>query len=93
MNNLISSTTLEGRYAKSRMKRSSKGGRYQIVLGPKSAARLDDLKTRVDPESYTEVFRVSLRILEAILDETDRGSEFLIKDKDGQIYPFRFFVD
>lgn len=67
--------------------------RIQLVLGAKAVERLDKLKERMDPPNQTEVFRNSLQLLEAVIDEIDKGNEFLLKDKDGNIHPYRMFID
>jgi len=63
--------------------------RLQVVLGESAVARLERLQEYVEPNTKTEVFRVALRLLEDVVSELDKGNEFLIKDKSGQVYPYK----
>lgn len=63
--------------------------RLQVVLGESAVARLERLQEYVEPSTKTEVFRIALRLLEDVVSELDKGNEFLIKDKSGQVYPYK----
>ncbi|MGH8562668.1 MAG: hypothetical protein ACREXW_00745 [Gammaproteobacteria bacterium] len=66
--------------------------RIHILLGKSMAARLEKLRQRVEPSTRTEVFRVSLRLLEDVVKELDNGGEFFVRDKDGTYHPYRVFL-
>jgi len=66
--------------------------RIHILLGKNMAARLEKLRERVEPNTRTEVFRVSLRLLEDVVKELDEGKEFFVRDKDGALHPYRIFL-
>lgn len=67
--------------------------RVQIILGPKSIARLDVLKERMENPTRTEVIRNALRLFEAVIEELDRGHEFFVKDEAGKLHPYKIFLD
>jgi hypothetical protein len=54
--------------------------------------RLNALKLKTEAASYTEVFKNALRLYEALIEETEQGRRFLIRDENGAISPFRMFV-
>ena len=54
--------------------------------------RLNALKAKAEAASYTEVVKNALRIYEALIEETEAGKQFLIRDKDGVISIFRLFL-
>lgn len=67
--------------------------RVQIILGPKSIARLDVLKERMENPTRTEVIRNALRLFEAVIEELDRGREFFVKDEAGNLHPYKIFLE
>ena len=66
--------------------------RVQLDLSLSAVDRLSALKAKTEAASYTEVVKNALRIYEALIEETEAGKEFLIRDKDGVIAPFRLFL-
>ncbi len=66
--------------------------RVQLEMPPQAMERLQRLKDRIEAASYAEVIRNSLRVLEALVDEYEQGSEFSVKRKDGQIQAYKIFV-
>lgn len=66
--------------------------RIHILLGKNMAARLESLRQRVEPSTRTEVFRVSLRLLEDVVKELDHGGEFFVRDKDGILHPYKVYL-
>jgi len=66
--------------------------RVQLEMPPQAMERLQRLKDRMEAASYAEVIRNSLRVLEALVDEYEQGSEFSVKRKDGQIQAYKIFV-
>ncbi|HVZ08279.1 hypothetical protein [Rhodopila sp.] len=69
-----------------------KKDRVQLDFAPRSMARLNELKAKTEAASYAEVVKNALRIYEALIEETEAGKQFLIRDKDGSIAPFRLFL-
>ncbi|MDE2475937.1 MAG: hypothetical protein KGO48_12870 [Alphaproteobacteria bacterium] len=66
--------------------------RVQLEMPPQAMERLQRLKDRMEAASYAEVIRNSLRVLEALVDEYEQGSEFSVKRKDGQSQVYKIFV-
>ena len=66
--------------------------RVQLDLSLSAVDRLSALKGKTEAASYTEVVKNALRIYEALIEETEAGKEFLIRDKDGVISIFRMFL-
>ena len=66
--------------------------RVQLDLSLSAVDRLSALKAKTEAASYTEVVKNALRIYEALIEETEAGKEFLLRDKDGVIAPFRLFL-
>ena len=66
--------------------------RVQLDLSPTAVERLNALKAKTEAASYTEVVKNALRIYEALIEETEAGKQFLIRDKDGVISIFRLFL-
>ena len=66
--------------------------RVQLDLSLSAVDRLSALKAKTEAASYTEVVKNALRIYEALIEETEAGKEFLIRDKDGVISIFRLFL-
>jgi len=66
--------------------------RVQLELPPQAMARLQRLKERTEAASYAEVIRNSLRLLEALLDEHEKGAEISLKRANGEIVAYKIFV-
>lgn len=66
--------------------------RVQLDFAPRSMARLNALKSKTEASSYAEVVKNALRIYEALIEESEAGSQFLIRDENGSIAPFRLFL-
>ena len=66
--------------------------RVQFDLAPRSIERLNALKTKTEAASYAEVVKNALRLYEALIEETESGRQFLVRDKDGTISPYRLFL-
>lgn len=54
--------------------------------------RLNALKDKTEAASRAEVVRNALRLYEALIEEIESGTQFLVRDKDGSIAPFRLFL-
>lgn len=66
--------------------------RVQMDLPERSFERLKALKEKTEAVSYAEVLKNALKIYEAIIQEIDSGNEIMIKQKDGQIFPYKVFL-
>jgi hypothetical protein len=54
--------------------------------------RLNALKLKTEASSYAEVLKNALRLYEALIEETENGKSFFIRDEDGTITPYRMFL-
>jgi len=66
--------------------------RVQLEMPPQAMERLQRLKERTEAASYAEVIRNALRVLEALVDEHEKGSEFALKRPDGETIAYKIFV-
>jgi hypothetical protein len=66
--------------------------RVQLELPPQAMERLQRLKEKTEAASYAEVIRNALRLLEALVDEHDKGGEFSLKRPDGETIAYKIFV-
>ena len=66
--------------------------RVQFDLPPRSMERLNALKLKTEAASYAEVVKNALGLYEALIEEIDAGKQFLVRDKDGVVSPYRLFL-
>jgi hypothetical protein len=66
--------------------------RVQFDLPPRSMERLNTLKRKTEATSYAEVVKNALRLYEALIEETESGKQFLVRDAAGAISPYRLFL-
>jgi hypothetical protein len=66
--------------------------RVQLDFAPRSMERLNVLKLKTEASSYAEVVKNALQLYEALIEETESGKQFLTRDKDGVMAPFRLFL-
>lgn len=66
--------------------------RVQFDLTPRAMALLTEIKGKTDAATYAEVFRNAMKLYDGIISEFERGSTFLIRDKDGKVSEFRMFL-
>jgi hypothetical protein len=66
--------------------------RVQLEMPPQAMVRLQKLKDRSEAASYAEVIRNALRLYEALVEEHEKGSEFLLKRADGEAMHYKIFV-
>ena len=66
--------------------------RVQLDLSPRAVERLNELKDKTEAASYAEVVKNALKLYDGMISEVEKGNEFLTKDKDGAIVPFRMFL-
>ena len=72
--------------------KATRKDRVQLDFAPRSMARLNALKAKTEAASYAEVVKNALRIYEALIEEAEAGRQFLIRDENGAIAPFRLFL-
>ena len=72
--------------------KTTKKNRVQLDFAPKAMERLNALKAKTEATSYAEVVKNALRLYEALIEETESGKQFLIKDETGTVAPFRLFL-
>ena len=65
--------------------------RVQFDVSPGSMNRLKDLKKKVEATSSAEVVKNALKIYEALIVETEKGSRFMIEDAEGKVGPIQMF--
>ena len=66
--------------------------RVQLEMPPQAMERLQRLKEKTEAASYAEVIRNALRVLEALVDEHEKGSEFALKRANGETLAYKIFV-
>ena len=66
--------------------------RVQLDFAPRSMERLNALKLKTEAASYAEVVKNALRLYEALIEETEHGKQFLVRDAAGTVAPFRMFL-
>jgi hypothetical protein len=69
------------------------GGKTRVQFDPpaRSMALLTELKEKTDAASHAEVFKNALKAYDGLITEVERGGEFLLRDRDGNIAAFRMF--
>lgn len=65
--------------------------RVQLDLPEKSLARLQELKSKTEATSYTEVIKNALRLYEAVIAEAEAGNKFLVQEPTGTIKEYVVF--
>jgi hypothetical protein len=65
--------------------------RVQFDLAPRSMDRLNVLKLKTESASYAEVVKNALRLYEALIEETESGKQFFVRDENGVLSPYRLF--
>jgi hypothetical protein len=80
--------------AQERVEERAKGpkSRVQFDLPPRSMERLNMLKLKTEASSYAEVVKNALRLYEALIEEAENGRQFLVRDRDGTVSPYRLFL-
>jgi hypothetical protein len=66
--------------------------RVQFDLPPRSIERLNALKLKTEASSYAEVVKNALRLYEALIEETESGKQFFVRDENGAMIPYRLFL-
>ncbi len=65
--------------------------RVQFDLSPRAMELLTAQNEKTEAPSYAEVFKNAMKLYAGLIEEVERGSEAMIKDKEGRIGPFRMF--
>ncbi|HUJ03450.1 MAG TPA: hypothetical protein VLW75_07435 [Rhizomicrobium sp.] len=66
--------------------------RVQLEMPPQAMERLQRLKEHTEAASYAEVIRNALRVFEALMEEHEKGSEFMLKRANGEMVAYKIFV-
>jgi hypothetical protein len=66
--------------------------RVQFDLAPRSMERLNVLKLKTEAASFAEVVKNALRPYEALIEETENGKQFFVRNETGAITPYRRFL-
>jgi hypothetical protein len=66
--------------------------RVQLDFPPRAMERLNALKVKTEASSYAEVVKNALRLYEALIEDDESGKQFLTRDKNGVVSPFRLFL-
>jgi hypothetical protein len=69
-----------------------KKDRVQLDFAPRAMERLNALKAKTEASSYAEVVKNALRLYEALIEETESGKQFLVRDQNGVVSSFRLFL-
>ena len=74
-----------------RASKKEKKERIHVTMGQRS---LDLLRWLADitESSHTQVFRNSLRLYAALIEEAEKGNEFYVKNKDGNFTAYKLFM-
>jgi hypothetical protein len=65
--------------------------RINLGLSPRAAARLLMLRQKTDASTNAEVLRNALRLYDALIEEVEKGNEFLIRNPNGEVTSYRLF--
>jgi hypothetical protein len=66
--------------------------RLHLVLAPRSMKRLEELKEQTESSSYTEVLKNALRLYGALVEEAEKGNDFLVRTPQGDLITYRIFI-
>jgi hypothetical protein len=87
----FSSTLTSGAQGRPDTKPKVPKNRVQFDLPPRSMDRLNVLKLKTEAASYAEVVKNALRLYEALIEETESGKQFFVRDENGTLTPYRLF--
>jgi IS1 family transposase len=66
--------------------------RVQMELTEKSLQRLKNLKEKTEASSYAEVTKNAYRLYERLIEISEEGITFCLKDKEGNIRELEIFT-
>jgi len=92
MTELTYASVAEKAEAKGEAFPKAKKDRVQLDFAPRAMERLNALKAKTEASSYAEVVKNALRLYEGLIEEVESGKQFLVRDKDGVVSPFRMFL-
>jgi hypothetical protein len=72
--------------------KTAKKNCVQLDFAPKAMERLNALTAKTEAASYAEVVKNALRLYEALIEKTESGKQFLVKDEAGTVAPSRLFL-
>lgn len=92
INDTFEDTTNRGKpFIVRRKKQTVSKKNIHMILKGEDIARMDALRSRVHPQTQTEVIISSLQIFDALIKEYDAGATFYIK-RDGDEEPVNYDV-
>jgi hypothetical protein len=66
--------------------------RVQLDFAPRSMERLNTLKEKTESSSYAEVVKNALKLYEGLIEEVESGKQFLVRDENGVVAPYKLFL-
>jgi hypothetical protein len=66
--------------------------RVQIELPPASMERLKELKEKTEASSYAEVTKNAFKLYERIIELTESGHTFFVRDQAGRTRELELFI-
>jgi len=72
--------------------KSDKKTRIQLDLSPQAFMALTELKSKTEATTNAEVIRNALKLYNGLITETELGSTFLVRNKDGVVSPYKIFL-
>jgi len=66
--------------------------RVQLDFSPRAMTILNELKEKTEAGSYAEVIRNALKLYDGLITEVENGAEFMIRNKDKTVSPFKMFL-
>jgi hypothetical protein len=91
----MSSTTTTSLFARAKPKVKADEQaktRVQFDLSPRAVNVLNELKDKTGAGSYAEVIRNAIKLYDGLITEVENGAEFMIRNKDGSVSPFKMFL-
>lgn len=76
----------------STMKKDTGTNRIHVSYPDRLKDRFEEIKAATDKNSMSEVFRTAMLFYSLAYEEHKKGSDFLIRDKDGQVERLRMFM-
>ena len=83
---------VEGSIKLQEKSRNTQKVRVQLDLTLRAMNLLNELKDKTDAVSNAEVIREALKLYDGLITEVERGSDFLIRDKEGNLSTFKIFL-
>ena len=65
--------------------------RVQMELPKSSFERLKAIKRKTEASTYAEVMKNALRLYEELIDQSEKGNQFMLKNKEGDQILYRIF--